>query len=467
MKSTCGAISASVRGPGARHQFGHRAALRQLHRVPRDVTAAVPVEDRDDRRMRELRRELGFATEAPDDALVARDVRVQQLERDLAAERQIAHAPHGSERAGAERGEHFVVVGERPAETHFGRFARRAAARLVAGEHEHRAAADDAVHRAKHRRQRRKSPRGIRCSARSMTFDTAGGASGRSSCSGGTSSRGGVSPVSIAKQIAASCHWSLTASAPTCRRDHSLGNGMRRMSGDRPVGNLVERHCPLPADEPETAHRRRPHRVGRHRTVHPAEVVEVAQRRADLAHDAQHAGNVVGAHAAQTRADGFAGDPATQVSGAAAALGERRPVVVCRGHRGMVAVRERRASASSHAWCAVGRAYERQRAAERVDDFLVMTVLRVQSSAPQLQPGGSCQSRKCAGSSCVRVYSPTSLSFISKVNVAYHIFDSDRICSAAAANSGTSEISGSTVTSTVFTDGGAPFGDRAEAIDGI
>ena len=190
----------------ARDQVGDRSALGELHRVPRDVAAAIPVEDRNDRRMRELRREPRLAPKAADDALVARDVRMQQLERDLAAEREIAHAPHRSERAGAERGEHFVVVGERPAQAHFGRFGRELSG-LVAGEHDHRAAADDAIDRAEHRRHRWVSARrDPDCSARSITVDTDCGQSGRRSCSGGTSSGGGVSPVSIAKQIAASCH---------------------------------------------------------------------------------------------------------------------------------------------------------------------------------------------------------------------------------------------------------------------
>ena len=43
-------------------------------------------------------------------------------------------------------------------------------------------------------------------SARSSTVRTDCVASGRISCNGGTPTGGGVSPVSIAKQIAASCH---------------------------------------------------------------------------------------------------------------------------------------------------------------------------------------------------------------------------------------------------------------------
>ena len=100
--------------------------------------------------MRELRGEPRLATEAADGALVARDVRVQQLERHLAPEREVAHAPHRAEASRAERRDHLVVVGERPAQPHLGRLARRRG--VLAAQREHRAAADDAVHRADHRR---------------------------------------------------------------------------------------------------------------------------------------------------------------------------------------------------------------------------------------------------------------------------------------------------------------------------
>ena len=50
----------------ARDQVRHRAALGELHRVPRDVSAAVPVVDRDDGRMRELRGEPCLAPKTRD-----------------------------------------------------------------------------------------------------------------------------------------------------------------------------------------------------------------------------------------------------------------------------------------------------------------------------------------------------------------------------------------------------------------
>ena len=371
-----------------RDQLGDRAALGELHRVPRHVAAAVPVEDRDDGRMRELRRELGLATKATDDALVARDVRVQQLERDLAAERQIADAPHGSERPGAERGEHFVVVGERPSQAHFGRFARVQRARLVAGEHEHRAAADDAIDRAKHRGQRRIPARRIRVQ-RAIDHGPHGL---RRVGAEQLQRRHFVGRRILAREHREADRGELPLIAqrrrrPRCRSPTRCGMGMSRMSGHEARRDLVQRHCPLPADDPQPTHRRGPHRVGRHRAVRRAEVVQVAQRRADLAEHAQHAGNVVRAHAAQPRADGFARDPAAQIAGAAATLGERRPVVIRRGHRRMIAMREMpRLRFEPRVVRGIRRAHQRERAAERVDHFLIVAVLRVQSVGAPAPP---------------------------------------------------------------------------------
>src|SRR5213082_2159224 len=102
--SICGASSCTGLGP--------------LHRVPRDVAPRVEVVDRHDRGMRELGRELGFATKARHQPLVTRHIRMQQLEGDFAAEGQIANAPHGTEGAGADLRENVVVVAGRPAKTH-------------------------------------------------------------------------------------------------------------------------------------------------------------------------------------------------------------------------------------------------------------------------------------------------------------------------------------------------------------
>ena len=117
--------------------------------------------------------------------------------------------------------------------------------------------------------------------------------------------RGGASPVSALKQSAASCHWSLAGVgahdvAPLGRQGHP-----RRVRRE-PIGNLGERHRPLPSEEPEPAHRRRPRRLDGDRAVHRAGIVQVGERGADLAHHAQHGGNVVGAGAREPRADRLA-----------------------------------------------------------------------------------------------------------------------------------------------------------------
>ena len=82
----------------ARHQVCHRSAFGQLHRVPRHFTQVIPVEDRDDRRMHELRGQPRFTPEARDGRFVLDDVRVKHLERHLALEREITRAPDAAER---------------------------------------------------------------------------------------------------------------------------------------------------------------------------------------------------------------------------------------------------------------------------------------------------------------------------------------------------------------------------------
>ena len=82
---------------GTRHELGYRASLGELHGVPRDVAATIPIVDRHDCRMGELCGELGFASKTRDGALVPGDVRMQEFESDLAPEAEIAHSPNGTE----------------------------------------------------------------------------------------------------------------------------------------------------------------------------------------------------------------------------------------------------------------------------------------------------------------------------------------------------------------------------------
>ena len=76
---------------------------------------------------------------------------------------------------------------------------------------------------------------GFRDSARASTADTDFGRSGRTSRSGGRSS-GGYSPVSVAKAVAASCHWSLAVVGAHSIFGHSGGIGIQRRWGVSPSG---------------------------------------------------------------------------------------------------------------------------------------------------------------------------------------------------------------------------------------
>ena len=154
------------------------------------------------------------------------------------------------------------------------------------------------------------------------------------------SSRGGASPVSDWKQSAPSCHWSLMAVGDQ-PSPHSGGSGIPVASGESPSGMVASgtAHC-------QPSSQSRP--IG---VVHtfctdsapctlPASC-RIGERRADLAHDAQHRGHVLGAGAHEARAHRFAGDPAAQIARPANAVGGLRPIVVRRRHSRMIAMRQR------------------------------------------------------------------------------------------------------------------------------
>ena len=217
------------------------------------------------------------------------------------------------------------------------------------------------------------------------------------------SSRGGASPVSALKQSAASCHWSLAAVgahdvAPLGRQGHAASRRARARRGRSASGTA---HC-----QPRSQSRP----IG---VVHAvsteiapctrAGIVQVGERGAELAHDAQHGGHVVGAGAREPRADRLAGDPAPQIAGPAPALLVRRPVVVRRRRGGMVPVREPARLRLEPLACARDRARSRARASGRARRRSPGSADAgpTRPSAPQLQPGGSCQSARCSGSACV------------------------------------------------------------------
>ena len=116
----------------SRDEIGHRPAFRELHRVPGDVATTVPIEDRNDGRMRELGGEPCLAPEPSDRSFITRYMRVQELERNFPTERQIADAPDRTERPGAEGCQHFVLVTEDPAQACFDGFPRVVRTRVLA-----------------------------------------------------------------------------------------------------------------------------------------------------------------------------------------------------------------------------------------------------------------------------------------------------------------------------------------------
>src|ERR1700694_391392 len=65
------------------NETGDAALLRQLHRIPGEITAGIPIIDRDYRRVRQLCRELCLAPECADRFAIPGDRRMQRLQGDL------------------------------------------------------------------------------------------------------------------------------------------------------------------------------------------------------------------------------------------------------------------------------------------------------------------------------------------------------------------------------------------------
>ena len=104
--------------------LGQARARHVFHRVPRESGPAHDVIDADDVGMPESRGELRLAPEAFQDAGIGRQVRVQDLDRHVALQGQIARAIHTAEPTGADLFQQLVVVAERapqsPLETRLG-----------------------------------------------------------------------------------------------------------------------------------------------------------------------------------------------------------------------------------------------------------------------------------------------------------------------------------------------------------
>src|ERR1051326_1673691 len=115
----------------------------------------------------------------------------------------------------------------------------------------------------------------------------------------------------------------------------------------------------------------------------------------------------------------------------------------------------------------VRRAHERQRPPERVHHLLIVPVLRAQPlSAPAPFRRKLPLEQMCRHSTGPLVEAGLRLAHRVARNRG-HIFDSDRIFAAAASNSGTSATSGSTATSTCFTESGVPFVGFEDAKEGM
>ena len=245
---------------GARDQVGYGAAFGEFHCVPRDVATTIPVINRDDGRVRELRGEPRLTAEATDGALVARHMRVQQLERHLAAEGEVAHPPHGTERPRAEWGDHLVVIADGPAETHLRRLAFGRG--VLAAQREHGAAPHDAIHRAQHGGDGREPLRGIgvkravehgrygRGHVRAQKRHRRDVAAGRGLASQGMETERRELPL-VARR-----GWQ-PALAPLGGQRHLRGVGRQALR------HLVEGDGPLPADHPDAAHGRGEHAIYR------------------------------------------------------------------------------------------------------------------------------------------------------------------------------------------------------------
>ena len=267
------------------HVIRDRAALGQLHRVPRDAGTRVGVVDRHDGGMRQLRRELRFAAEACDRPRIARHVRMQQLERHFAAEREVAHAPHRTERAAADFGLHVVIVARGPPQAHFFRVMGAGDKNLAA---DHRVAhAHHAVGGAQHGADGREAVfrLGRQCPVNDLRE------LGRTI----RPHEGEWRRVNRRRRLGGQRHKAERRQLPLVGRLRWTPSvaplrGPRRPSLVRNEAgrNLGRWHGPLPAQQPESTHRRHPYGFGSDTAVHLAAIVEVRERRAHVPQQAHH-----------------------------------------------------------------------------------------------------------------------------------------------------------------------------------
>src|SRR6185369_16320095 len=120
--------------------------------------------------------------------------------------------------------------------------------------------------------------------------------------------------------------------------------------------------------------------VNRERAVNAPRVMQVGECGTDLAHDAQHMRNVLDTGAAEARADGLARNPPAEIPWTPGAVSRLRPIMVGRGYRGVVAMRERpRLCLEPRRVRCIWRGDEGERAPQSVDHFLKVAMLLPQS----------------------------------------------------------------------------------------
>ena len=103
----------------ALHDLRDIRARDVLHRVPGEAGAPHDVEDADDVGMPQPRRELRLAAKPLHDAGIRDQRRMQNLDRDVALEREIARAVHAPEPTGPDLLEQLVVVAQRAPQAPF------------------------------------------------------------------------------------------------------------------------------------------------------------------------------------------------------------------------------------------------------------------------------------------------------------------------------------------------------------
>src|SRR5688572_20792099 len=111
--------------------------------------------------------------------------------------------------------------------------------------------------------------------------------------------------------------------------------------------------------------------------------MQVCERGTGGTQQLQHGWNRLATQAARARSTRFCRQPAPQVTRSATRLSIDGPVVIRRGNRRMVAMREISRlfrEPSCVRW--IGRGHQRQRSPERVDDLLVVAVLLTDAFTP-------------------------------------------------------------------------------------